>query len=137
MISVSEFAMAGILLTTFAASPTAAQEKTYSLSVEFIGKDGSKLSSNTFTCPLFDKCQNTIAAVFDGKPYKIGVRSFLTDEHHIRVMLRGNAMTGGPFDDTVADKAFEPGTEWVHQLSKLGRGVTTVKQGTARITLAQ
>lgn len=116
MISVSKFAMAGFLLAAFAASSSAAQEKTYSLSIELTGKDGSKLSSNTFTCPLFDKCQNSIAAMFDGKTYKIGVRSFLTDEHHVRVMLRGNAMTGGPFDDTVADKAFEPGNEWVHQL---------------------
>jgi len=128
---------AAILLTALAVSTGAAQEKTYRLNVELTGKDGLKISSDTFTCPVLDKCQNTIAATFDGKSYKIGVRSFLTDEHHIRVMLRGGALTGGPFDDTVADKAFASGNEWTHQLSKLGPGMTTLEQGTARITLTQ
>ena len=133
----SSLSAAAILITALAVSTGAAQEKTYRLNVELTGKDGLKISSDTFTCPILDKCQNTIAATFDGKPYKIGVRSFLTDEHHIRVMLAGNALIGGPFEDTTADKAFEPGNEWAHQLWRSGPGGTIVKQGTARIRLAQ
>jgi hypothetical protein len=127
----------GFFVAALAGSPCVAQQRTYSLTVELTATNGSQLSSNTFICPLFDKCQNTIAATFDGKPQKIGVRSFLTDDHHIRVMLRGNALIGGPFNDIVADKAFVSGNEWTYQLSKLGPGMTTLKQGTARITLTQ
>src|SRR5216683_6116687 len=102
----SKVAALGLVLTGLALSPLQATPSEYKITVDVMGPDGSKRASGTFTCATHDRCQNSIPVVFNGKPFQMGVRSYLLDDHHIRVMLQGGGLTGGPFDGGDSDRPF-------------------------------
>jgi len=114
----SKFAALTLVLTALSLSPLHAAPSEYKITVDLVGADGSRRASGTFTCPTHDKCQNAIPIVFNGKPYKIGVRSYLLDDHHIRVTLQGRHVEwAAPFDDDDSDRPFEP-QEWDRELKR-------------------
>ena len=111
-------AAVAVVLGGLAASPILATPGTYKIAVEVMGPDGSRRAYETFQCPTHDRCQNAISLVVDGKPFKMGVRSYLLDDRHIRVILQGNGLAGGPFDEVTAERPFEAGQEWDANLTK-------------------
>ncbi len=116
-----------LVLTGLALSPLRAAPSEYKITVDVMGPDGSKRLSGTFTCSTYERCQNVVPLVVDGKPFKMGVRSYLLVDHHIRVMLQGNDLLGGPFSDTESDRPFEAGQAWDEQLVKWVWGSKTPK----------
>ena len=135
MLRKSKFAALTLVLTVLSLSPLHAAPSEYKIAVDLVGADGSRRASGTFTCPTHDKCQNAIPIVFNGKPYKIGVRSYLLDDHHIRVTLQGGDLTGGPFGDADSDRPFEA-QAWDRELVKWMFGSKTPKvYGKAHIRL--
>src|SRR5260221_10758568 len=117
-----------LVLTGLALSPLRAAPSEYKITVDVMGPDGSKRLSGTFTCSTYERCQNVVPLVVDGKPFKMGVRSYLLVDHHIRVMLQGNDLLGGPFSDTESDRPFEAGEAWGEQLVKWVWGAKSPKR---------
>lgn len=107
-----------VVLIELAVSPALAASSTYKIAVEIMGPDGSRRAAETFQCATQDRCQNAISLIVDGKPFKMGVRSYLIDDHRIRVTLQGGGLTGGPFDEVDSDKPFQLGQEWDTELVK-------------------
>lgn len=107
-----------VALAGLAVSPILAASSSYRIAVEVMGPDGSRRAYETFQCPTHDRCQNWLPLVVDGKPFKMGVRSYLLDDHHMRLILQGNGLAGGPFDEVTADRPFEAGQEWDENLTK-------------------
>jgi len=131
----SKVAALALVLTGLALSPLQATPSEYKITVDVMGLDGSKRASGTFTCATHDRCQNSIPVVYEGKPLKIGVRSYLLDDHHIRVTLQGGDLTGGPFGDADSDRPFEA-QAWDRELVKWMFGSKTPKvYGKAHIRL--
>jgi hypothetical protein len=114
----SKVAAMALVLAGLALSPLQAAPNEYKITVEVIAPDGSKRAAETFTCATYDRCQNFITLVVNGKPFKMGVRSYLLDDQHIRVMLQGSGTAwDGPFDDTDSDRPFEA-QAWDKDLGK-------------------
>jgi hypothetical protein len=131
----SKVAAMAVVLTGLALSPLQATPSEYKITVDMMGPDGSKWASATFTCPTYDRCQNALPLVVNGKPFKMGVRSYLLDDHHIRVMLQGNGLFDGPFDDDTSDRTFEA-QAWDREMIKWVWGSKTPKvYGKAHIRL--
>jgi hypothetical protein len=132
----AKLAAMALVLTGLALSPIQAAPSDYKIVVDVMGPDGAKRASATFTCSTYERCQNVVPLLVDGKPFKMGVRSYLLDDHHIRVMLQGNDLLGGPFSDTESDRPFEAGQAWDEQLVKWVWGSKTPKVfGKAHIRL--
>src|SRR5713226_903400 len=130
----SKIAAMALVLTGLALSPLQATPREYKITVDVMGPDGSKRASGTFTCPTYERCQNFIPLVVNGKPFKMGVRSYLLDDHHIRVMLQGGGFDG-PFDGGDDDRPFEA-QAWDSELVKFVWGTKTPKVfGKAHIRL--
>lgn len=127
MSSYGKLASLAVLLAGLAVSAVMASPSTYKITVEVMGPDGSRRASETFQCATHDRCQNAISLVVDGKPFNVGVRSYLLDDRHIRVMLQGKDLVGGPFSDTESDRPFEAGQEWDEQLVKWVWGAKSPK----------
>src|SRR6185437_2707324 len=99
MDSKTKISAIAVVLVELAVSPALAASSTYKIAVEIMGPDGSRRASETFQCATHERCQNAISLIVDGKPFKMGVRSYLLDDRHIRVMLQGGGFATGPFDD--------------------------------------
>jgi hypothetical protein len=125
--SKSKMSAIAVVLVGLAVSQAFAASSTYKIAVEIMGPDGSRRAAETFQCATQDRCQNAISLIVNGKPFKIGVRSYLLDDRHIRVMLQGKDLVGGPFSDTESDRPFEAGQEWDEQLVKWVWGSKTPK----------
>ena len=135
MLRKSKVAVMALVLMGLALSHMQAASSEYKIAVDVMGPDGSKRASGTFICPIYDRCQNWLPLVVDGKPFKMGVRSYLLDDRHIRVMLQGGGVTIGPFDDVDADRPFESGQEWDAELRKAHFAKASTLYGKAHIRI--
>ncbi len=108
-------AVAGALFVGAGMSPAVAAETYYLMSVDILAEDGSVALHQQVKCPRYERCTNVFPYVLKGKKYTLYIKTDVTDDHRIYVIV-GPSGLADPFDSHTDTKAFESGNEWITEL---------------------
>jgi hypothetical protein len=119
-------AAVGMLLVGAGISPAPAAETYYHISVDLLADDGSVVVHQQVKCPRYERCTNIIPYVLQGKKDTLYIKTNVTDDHHLYVIVSPSVRPYQPnsdnepaFEQFAKMQGFEPGNEWSFDLRRM------------------